>query len=311
MQIPEPTTVILSVVAGSLFGFLSVPHCLGMCGPLHLAMCLSGPKKSFRTLTLFNIGRILGYTLIGLLLGLLGEQVTRLGAPNQSAQASTLSVPMSCCEQAAANQAQQSSELTVPKSCCAQAGEDANQTTPTESDSNGALSVPKSCCEQAAANTQHPTPNTRQSARPLVAMSIGIRRILMYIFPAVVLAAVGIGALRKSSVTSGKAGLSGLIGHFFKRFRTSGPLACGGVASLLPCGMLYVAFAIAASTLSWLLGGVFLFVYCLTISVFMQLSIMVSTAFGRSFGNKLNQATPWLALMGAAVYLGLYVKAGS
>ena len=142
-------------------------------------------------------------------------------------------------------------------------------------------------------------------------MGAGIRRILMYVFPAAVLLAVGFGALRKSAVTSGQAGLSGLMGRFFQRFGTSGPLACGGIASLLPCGMLYVAFAIAASTLSWLLGGVFLLFYCLTISVFMQLSIMVSTAFGRSFGTKLNQAYPWLAFAGAAVYLGLYVRAVS
>jgi sulfite exporter TauE/SafE len=126
-----------------------------------------------------------------------------------------------------------------------------------------------------------------------------------------VLLVVGIGALRKSAVTSGQAGLSGLMGRFFRRFRTSGPLACGGLASLLPCGMLYVAFAIAASTLSWLLGGVFLLFYCVTISVFMQLSIMVSTAFGRSYGAKLNQAYPWLAFAGAGVYLGLYLKAVS
>ncbi len=253
MQIPEPTTVVLSVIAGSLFGFLSVPHCLGMCGPLHLAMCLSGPKKSFRTLTMFNIGRILGYTFIGSLLGLLGEQATRSSAPKQSVQASTQSVPLSCCEQA----------------------------------------------------------TTSNQKLPLVTVNRGIRRILMYIFPAVVLLAVGIGGLRKSSVTRGKAGLSGLMGHFFKRFRTSGPLACGGVASLLPCGMLYVAFAMAAGTLSGLLGGVFLLFYCVTISVFMQLSIMVSTAFGRSFGSRIKQAYPWLAFAGATVYMAFYVKAGS
>lgn len=303
MQIPEPTTVILSVVAGSLFGFLSVPHCLGMCGPLHLAMCLSGPKKSFRTLTLFNLGRILGYTLIGLLLGLLGEQVTRLaGGFKSPQQANELSVPESCCAQTGEDQDAAEQILTVPKSCCAPSADDPNQAIATHTNTDNALAVPKSCCEQ-------PTTSNQKPAQPLVAMSKGIRRILMYIFPAVVLLAVGIGGIRKSSVVSGRAGLSGLMGHFFKRFRTSGPLGCGAVASLLPCGMLYVAFAIAASTLSWLLGGVFLLVYCLTISVFMQLSIMVSTAFGRSFGVQLNRAYPWLAFAGAFVYLGLYVRA--
>lgn len=301
MQIPEPTTVVLAVVAGSLFGFLSVPHCLGMCGPLHLAMCLSGPKKSFRTLTLFNLGRILGYTLIGLLLGLLGEQVTRLAGASEAPPTDQLAVPRSCCEQAAQNAEETPAQIAVPKSCCPQ---DPNQTIAAAPNSNSELPVPNSCCPQPTTSNQH-------STKPLVAMSVGIRRILMYIFPAAVLLVVGIGALRKSAVTSGKAGLSGLMGRFFKRFRTSGPLGCGAVASLLPCGMLYVAFAIAASTLSWLLGAVFLLFYCLTISVFMQLSIMVSTAFGRGFGARLNQAYPWLAFIGAAVYLGLYIRAVS
>ncbi len=287
MQIPEPTTVVLAVVAGSLFGFLSVPHCLGMCGPLHLAMCLSGPKQSFRTLTLFNLGRILGYTLIGLLLGLLGEQVSRWAGANPAAGGGILTVPRCACDELADIQAQMNGEAIALTS------------TPSGQDPN-----------QAAPNNQHLPPNTQKSARPLVSVNRRLRHILMYLFPAIVLLAVGIGALRKSAVTSAKAGLSGLLGHFFKRFRTSGPLACGGVASLLPCGMLYVAFAIAASTLSWLLGAVFLFVYCLTISVFMQLSIMVSTAFGRNFGAQLNRAYPWLAFVGAAAYLVLYVKAG-
>ena len=253
-------------------------------------MCLSGPRKSFRTLTLFNIGRILGYTLIGLLLGLLGEQVTRFAGASEPAAANSLSVPRSCCEQMAENQTQEASEP--------------NQAIAAQTNTDNALAVPQSCCEQPATNNQQP-------AQPLVLMSAGVRRILMYIFPAAVLLAVGIGALRQASVTKGKAGLSGLIGRFFKRFRTSGPLSCGAVASLLPCGMLYVAFAIAASTLSWLLGAVFLLVYCLTISVFMQLSIMVSTAFGRGIGAKLHQAYPWLAFAGAFVYLGLYVRAVS
>lgn len=287
MQIPEPTTVILAIVAGSLFGFLSVPHCLGMCGPLHLAMCLSGPKKSFRTLTIFNLGRLAGYTLIGLLLGLLGEQIADWTGATAESQASTVVVPKSCCEQPAPAPVK-----TVPKSCCEQ-----STTVPTKT-------VPSSCCEQDEAGQE-------ETARPLVGMSREVRRILMYVFPAVILLVVGIGALRKSGVTSGKAGLSGLIGRFFKRFKTTGPVACGAVASLLPCGILYVAFAIAASTLSALLGGVFLFFYCLTISVFMQLSIMVSTAFGRRFGDKLNRAYPWLAFGGAAVYFVLYFQAGS
>ena len=136
MQIPEPTTVILSIVAGSLFGFLSVPHCLGMCGPLHLAMCLSGPRKSFRTLTLFNIGRILGYTLIGLLLGLLGEQVTRFAGASEPAAANSLSVPRSCCEQMAENQTQEASEP--------------NQAIAAQTNTDNALAVPQSCCEQPA-----------------------------------------------------------------------------------------------------------------------------------------------------------------
>ncbi|WP_274571415.1 sulfite exporter TauE/SafE family protein [Neisseria leonii] len=61
----------------SLFfiGFFGGTHCLGMCGPLSSAFSLQLPPNlpRFWLVVLLNLGRITGYTLIGLLLGALGQ----------------------------------------------------------------------------------------------------------------------------------------------------------------------------------------------------------------------------------------------
>src|SRR5210317_413309 len=58
-----------------IFGLLGSFHCIGMCGPI--AFVLPIPKgnksKSFFGTSLYHIGRILSYSLIGLLFGLLGK----------------------------------------------------------------------------------------------------------------------------------------------------------------------------------------------------------------------------------------------
>ncbi|MDA7625750.1 sulfite exporter TauE/SafE family protein, partial [bacterium] len=55
-----------------LFGSL---HCVGMCGPIALAMPHDNSNK-FQTIgkiLLYNFGRTLTYVLLGILIGLLGE----------------------------------------------------------------------------------------------------------------------------------------------------------------------------------------------------------------------------------------------
>ena len=58
-----------------LIGLSSNLHCLGMCGPLVLAMPLQAPSK-WRTsinFSLYHFSRILAYGLLGLLPGIVGE----------------------------------------------------------------------------------------------------------------------------------------------------------------------------------------------------------------------------------------------
>ncbi|MGI0116841.1 sulfite exporter TauE/SafE family protein [Zooshikella sp. RANM57] len=64
-----------------LLGLLGAGHCLGMCGGLMGALTLSTPSGSLSSfyLVLFNLGRIISYTLAGLLLGSFGWAIQSLG----------------------------------------------------------------------------------------------------------------------------------------------------------------------------------------------------------------------------------------
>lgn len=64
----------MNIVEGFIFGFLGSLHCVGMCGPLALALPLptkSAGKKAIGA-TLYNVGRAFTYGLLGLIFGLLG-----------------------------------------------------------------------------------------------------------------------------------------------------------------------------------------------------------------------------------------------
>jgi sulfite exporter TauE/SafE len=67
-----------------LLGLLGTGHCLGMCGPLVLAI----PASSGRLLPqlTYNLGRIVTYTVVGAALGALGAGLTAL-APGESGEA--------------------------------------------------------------------------------------------------------------------------------------------------------------------------------------------------------------------------------
>lgn len=62
-----------AIVAGTLFGWAAIPHCYAMCGPLHVSVCALHREKSLQALSLFNLGRIAGYTFAGILFGAFGE----------------------------------------------------------------------------------------------------------------------------------------------------------------------------------------------------------------------------------------------
>ncbi|MBN2161706.1 MAG: sulfite exporter TauE/SafE family protein [Pontiellaceae bacterium] len=63
--------IIAAVLAGTLFGWAALPHCLAMCGPLHVSVCALHREKSLKALSLFNLGRIAGYTLAGVIFGII------------------------------------------------------------------------------------------------------------------------------------------------------------------------------------------------------------------------------------------------
>ncbi|MCF6360498.1 MAG: sulfite exporter TauE/SafE family protein [Cyclobacteriaceae bacterium] len=52
-----------------LMGFLGSFHCIGMCGPIVLAL----PSKGVQYKLLYNIGRTITYMLLGLAVGLIGQ----------------------------------------------------------------------------------------------------------------------------------------------------------------------------------------------------------------------------------------------
>ena len=325
MEIPEPTNFILAVMGATLFGLVSLPHCFGMCGPLHLTVCLSGGKRAFRVLSFFNIGRIITYTAIGLLCGLLGEQITQLYNPSPETKTIAASVKdgsMNLTASVSKMEAGKEDTIAVPKSCCeaaAMAKKDASNdaSSEIEAKTGNTIAAPHSCCEIATMSNKdssNATPvvaNTNSSGGtpPEVQATAGLkkvlRRALMFIFPAVILLIAGLKALWKKPVIDGE-GSSGWFSRMFNKFSKGGPMACGLAAGLLPCGMLYYAFAVAVSTLSPLLGATFLFVYCFTISFFMELSFLVGTTTFKHMGPKINRLFPYMALTVAGVYMVLF-----
>lgn len=59
------------MISAFVLGLFGSAHCIGMCGPLMLA--LSGLNQSKTTFWIYNAGRILAYMLIGMILGVIGR----------------------------------------------------------------------------------------------------------------------------------------------------------------------------------------------------------------------------------------------
>lgn len=66
----------LSILAGLSIGFLGSFHCIGMCGPIALALpvhTFSGVRK-YAGILLYNLGRAVTYSLLGFAFGFVGSQ---------------------------------------------------------------------------------------------------------------------------------------------------------------------------------------------------------------------------------------------
>lgn len=60
-----------------LIGLLTSVHCIAMCGGLNLAQSMSGEERHpLRRSILYNLGRLTGYTLVGGVLGFVGEKAS-------------------------------------------------------------------------------------------------------------------------------------------------------------------------------------------------------------------------------------------
>lgn len=66
-------------IAGFLIGFLGSLHCLGMCGPIAMAMHTRSGYKS----VVYNLGRVISYASIGAIFGILGSGASLFGLQQQ------------------------------------------------------------------------------------------------------------------------------------------------------------------------------------------------------------------------------------
>ena len=206
---------ITSILAGAALGWIAIPHCFGMCGPLHVSVCAVNRQNSLQSLTLFNLGRIIGYTFAGLLFGAFGEFVN-LGPSNY------------CCQ------------LTSVK---------------------GAM--------------------------------------LSLLFPSITILIIGIFGICRRKLKVPKI-------KWMSKMFSGGKLkiTTGGICTtLIPCGMLYAAFAMAIGTGSWIGGMLFMLSFAITQTFFMQLGISIGKLWGDKWSKKVNKLFPWLCIIISFVYL--------
>ncbi|MDZ7719284.1 MAG: sulfite exporter TauE/SafE family protein [Balneolaceae bacterium] len=69
------------LIGGLLFGFLGSVHCVGMCGPIALALPVSAVQglKKYAGIFLYNLGRTVVYVLLGSVVGFFGKLAGLVG----------------------------------------------------------------------------------------------------------------------------------------------------------------------------------------------------------------------------------------
>lgn len=70
---------------GFLMGILGSAHCIGMCGPLVMSLPISQNNQNLKWVSflLYHVGKILSYSLLGVLVGIFGKQLFFLVAQQQ------------------------------------------------------------------------------------------------------------------------------------------------------------------------------------------------------------------------------------
>lgn len=71
----------MEILSGLALGFFGSLHCIGMCGPIALALpTQSKSKLSFYSgRILYNLGRVITYSIMGLIIGLIGQKINLAG----------------------------------------------------------------------------------------------------------------------------------------------------------------------------------------------------------------------------------------
>ena len=75
----------MDIWTGFIIGFFGSVHCVGMCGPIVLVLPGGGERSHFRFLLnrlLYNIGRVITYSFMGFIVGLIGKSI-KLGGYQQ------------------------------------------------------------------------------------------------------------------------------------------------------------------------------------------------------------------------------------
>jgi len=67
----------MELLTGFLVGLMGSFHCIGMCGPI--AIALPKTKNLLLSRLLYNFGRVITYSMLGLLFGLLGSRLEMFG----------------------------------------------------------------------------------------------------------------------------------------------------------------------------------------------------------------------------------------
>lgn len=73
--------LVTTIIAGFTLGLFGSLHCVGMCGPLALALPAPFAKrnKQITSSLFYNTGRVVTYSLLGLLFGLIGKSFRLIG----------------------------------------------------------------------------------------------------------------------------------------------------------------------------------------------------------------------------------------